>query len=49
MTYAQQSGLTNADFRELDLKDPKQKKVYASATAGIPMNISLAELMKVDQ
>jgi biopolymer transport protein ExbD len=41
--YAERVGITADQFRSLDRKDPRQKKMYDEAREGIPMNISIAE------
>ncbi len=41
--YAEKAKISPAAFRALDLKNPKERKLYQLARTGIPMNISLAE------
>ncbi|HMR58132.1 MAG TPA: biopolymer transporter ExbD [Cyclobacteriaceae bacterium] len=47
--YADQAGVTNAEFREAasDLTVPKNKEIYEKGRAGIPLNISIADPTKV--
>ncbi len=41
--YGQRVGITAEDFRRLDMADPEEKRIYKTARAGIPMNISISE------
>lgn len=41
--YGERVGLTGEGYRQLDLKNPQQLKLYEEGKAGIPMNISVAE------
>ncbi len=41
--YAARAGITPKQFRELDLNNKENRKVYDKAREGIPMNISVAE------
>jgi biopolymer transport protein ExbD len=41
--YAARAGITPKAFRELDLTDKEQLKIYDAARKGIPMNISMAD------
>jgi biopolymer transport protein ExbD len=47
--YAEQAGVTNAEFREAasDLNSAKNKAIYEKGRAGIPLNISIADPTKV--
>lgn len=47
--YADQAGVTNAEYREAasDLSVPKNKAIYEKGRAGIPLNISIADPTKV--
>jgi biopolymer transport protein ExbD len=47
--YAEQAGVTNAEFRDAasDLSIPKNKDIYDRGRAGIPLNISIADPSKV--
>lgn len=47
--YAEQAGVTNAEFRDAasDLSIPKNKDIYERGRAGIPLNISIADPSKV--
>ena len=42
--YATQAGLTPSEFRRLDTRIPAENRLYEKGKAGIPMNISIAEL-----
>lgn len=46
--YADQAGVTNAEFREAasDLTVPRNKAIYEKGRAGIPLNISIADPTK---
>jgi biopolymer transport protein ExbD len=44
--YGERVGLTAEEFRNLNTKNPKEKKLYEQAKNGIPMNISIAEPTK---
>lgn len=41
--YAEQAGITPAQFRRLDLSKPDERELYNKGKSGIPMNISIAE------
>jgi biopolymer transport protein ExbD len=41
--YAERANISIKKFRELDLNDQDEKKIYDKAREGIPMNISVAE------
>ena len=41
--YGERVGLSAKAFRELDLNNPKNQKLYDKARKGLPMNISIAE------
>jgi biopolymer transport protein ExbD len=41
--YAERAGITVEQWRNLDLKDPRQKQMYDDARDGFPRNISIAE------
>lgn len=41
--YAEQAGITAAEFRKLDTRVPAQNRLYEKGKEGIPMNISIAE------
>jgi biopolymer transport protein ExbD len=47
--YAEQAGVTNAEFRDAasDLSIAKNKDIYERGRAGIPLNISIADPSKV--
>jgi hypothetical protein len=47
--YAEQAGVTNAEFRDAasDLSIPKNRAIYEKGRAGIPLNISIADPTKV--
>lgn len=42
--YATRAGITPAEFRKLDTRVPSQHQLYEKGRAGLPMNISIAEL-----
>jgi biopolymer transport protein ExbD len=42
--YAERAGITPEAFRKLDIRFPSQNQLYLKGKAGIPMNISIAEL-----
>lgn len=42
--YAEQAGITAAEFRKLDTRLPAQNQLYEKGKEGVPMNISIAEL-----
>jgi biopolymer transport protein ExbD len=41
--YANRAGITSKEFRNLDVSDPVQRRIYNTAREGVPMNISIAE------
>jgi len=41
--YAERAHISVKKFRELDLNDQNEKKIYDKAREGLPMNISVAE------
>lgn len=41
--YAERAHISIKKFRELDLNDQNEKKIYDKAREGLPMNISVAE------
>lgn len=46
--YAARAKLKVKQFRELDLNDKEDRKIYDNAREGIPMNISIAEPTKIN-
>ena len=42
--YGEKVGITPAEFRKLDTRVPMQNQLYEKGKAGVPMNISIAEL-----
>ncbi len=42
--YAERAGISTEAFRRLDTRIPPQNQLYLRGKAGIPMNISIAEL-----
>lgn len=46
--YATRAKLDVKQFRELDLNDREQRRIYDKAREGIPMNISIAEPTKIN-
>jgi biopolymer transport protein ExbD len=44
--YAERVGLTAAEYRNLDRKDPKQLELFERGKEGIPMAISIAQPTK---
>ncbi len=47
--YADQAGVTNAEFRKIasDLSNPENQRLYNKGREGIPMAISIAEPTKI--
>jgi biopolymer transport protein ExbD len=45
--YAERVGITAEQFRNLDLKNPREKAMYDQAREGFPRNISIAEPSKI--
>ena len=47
--YADQAGVTNAEFRKIasDLNNPENRNLYEKGRKGIPMAISIAEPTKI--
>jgi biopolymer transport protein ExbD len=46
--YAERAGISPAQYRELDLRNPDQRIMYNKGREGIPMNISIAEPTEVE-
>jgi len=44
--YAERVGITAEQWRNLDLKDPRQRAMYDDAREGFPRNVSIAEPTK---
>ena len=45
--YGERAGINAERFRNLDIKNPEDKRVREAAREGLPMNISIAEPSKV--